>query len=224
MAKRTYLKRSLEERLNEYIVKTKDCWIWQGSPRPDGYGQLHLNGTTKLAHRVVYEYYRNPISKELELDHLCRIRMCVNPEHLEPVTHQENSRRGIAGLMTQIRQQHYIKCPRGHLYGEKRGSKGERLCLVCRNLKQRQRYWKTKKQGPIICDLCGKIFKTSWGSLKLHKRFIHKFKIEERAHEHMKQEYDIRGGVRGKYYKKYDVETDPKYQEYKDAVKENLLK
>ena len=73
--------------------------------------------------------------------------------------------------MTQIRQQHYIKCPRGHLYGEKRGSKGERLCLVCRNLKQRQRYWKTKKQGP-------------------------KFKIEERAHEHMKQEYDIRGGVR----------------------------
>ena len=48
--------------------------------------------------------------------------------------------------------------------------------------------------------------------------------LEAWRKEHMKQEYDIRGGVRGKYYKKYDVETDPKYQEYKDAVKENLLK
>src|SRR5699024_2450602 len=62
------------------------CWIWQGRIDPKGYGRL---GWT-LAHRLVFEREVGPIPPERELDHLCRERSCVNPEHLEPVTHKEN--------------------------------------------------------------------------------------------------------------------------------------
>lgn len=70
------------------------CWVWLLSIRPDGYGQYRLDGRPRLAHRIAYERANGVIPDGLELDHLCRVRACVNPDHLEPVTNRENTRRG----------------------------------------------------------------------------------------------------------------------------------
>jgi hypothetical protein len=72
------------------------CWLWVGNKNDRGYGVVPLEGKIRKAHRAVYESERGPIPEGLTLDHLCRIRCCVNPDHLEPVTAMENIRRGIA--------------------------------------------------------------------------------------------------------------------------------
>lgn len=66
------------------------CWIWQLSLTRDGYGGV----AHSTAYKAVYEQHRGPVPDGLQLDHLCRVRACVNPDHLEPVTHIENVRRG----------------------------------------------------------------------------------------------------------------------------------
>lgn len=75
------------------------CWIWTGYIDPKtGYGQFGSKGKgTNLPHRIAYQYLVGPIGKGLHLDHLCRVRACVRPAHLEPVTPQENIRRGDQG-------------------------------------------------------------------------------------------------------------------------------
>ncbi len=73
------------------------CWAWQGNINSKGYGRLRINGVTWKAHRYYYERKIGPIPVGLQLDHLCRVRECVNPEHLEPVTHVEHSRRAVRG-------------------------------------------------------------------------------------------------------------------------------
>ena len=69
------------------------CWVWQRSRERCGYGHVRKDGRLVPAHRVYYERQVGPIPEGLELDHLCRVRACVNPDHLEPVTMQENRRR-----------------------------------------------------------------------------------------------------------------------------------
>ena len=71
------------------------CWIWQLAIDQDGYGQVSINGRNLQAHRFYYEQSIGPIPDGLLLDHLCRVRCCVNPDHLEPVTTLENTRRGL---------------------------------------------------------------------------------------------------------------------------------
>jgi HNH endonuclease len=75
--------------------KSKDCWLWQGKIL-DGYGKFELRNRLNGAHIVVYRFYKGDYAEGLELDHLCRITRCVNPEHLEPVTHKINVYRGLA--------------------------------------------------------------------------------------------------------------------------------
>jgi hypothetical protein len=70
------------------------CWVWTGCRIYSGYGRLSVAGKLVLAHRYAYELLRQPIPAGLTLDHLCRNRACINPEHLEPVSVAENTRRG----------------------------------------------------------------------------------------------------------------------------------
>lgn len=76
------------------------CWIWQMKPGSRGYGVLQRDGLKIPAHRWVYENCKGPIPAGLDLDHLCRNKICVNPAHLEPVTQTENTRRGRSTKLT----------------------------------------------------------------------------------------------------------------------------
>ena len=79
---------------------TSPCWIWQLSKIGAGYGRLQRDGVKHLAHRWYYEQRFGPVPDGLELDHLCGRKDCVNPDHLEPVTHVENVRRGNLPKLT----------------------------------------------------------------------------------------------------------------------------
>jgi HNH endonuclease len=72
------------------------CHIWPGVPTPSGYGRLHHAGRATLAHRFFYEQASGPVPEGMDLDHLCRVPLCCNPDHLEPVTRAENVRRALA--------------------------------------------------------------------------------------------------------------------------------
>lgn len=86
---------NLEGRFWRKVNKTSACWEWTGSLFPNGYGCFRLNGQSVLAHRVSYEFAHEAIPIGLVIDHKCRNKKCVNPDHLEAVTNGENVRRGM---------------------------------------------------------------------------------------------------------------------------------
>lgn len=128
-------------RLHEPLT-TSDCWIWTGRPNSKGYGTFNPGGGAKAyAHRWAYERLVAPIPAGLQLDHLCRVPMCVNPGHLEPVTAAENMRRMAAT---------HLACPRGHPYDDantyfRRATEFGRTGRMCRAC-QRDRYLARKSK------------------------------------------------------------------------------
>ena len=111
------------------------CWLWTGcKDRATGYGQFVIEARHKAKpHRFAYAAIIGPIAPGLDLDHLCRVRHCCNPEHLEPTTRAENLRRGLNGILK-------THCPKGHPYNEAntggQGSKHNgRYCRICLRLR-----------------------------------------------------------------------------------------
>lgn len=124
----------VEVRLAKHINKTETCWLWTGYIDKHGYGRCTYNKKVMQAHRMVYEYLVGPIPDGLPLDHTCMIKCCVNPEHLEPVTSGENTRRWAMQI---------TKCPAGHAYDEENTrwtKEGTRKCRAC----DRERYHRRK--------------------------------------------------------------------------------
>jgi hypothetical protein len=80
----------------DFTTSLQGCWLWTGAKAGKGYGAIWQGSSARMtyAHRAIYESMIGAIPDELELDHLCRNHACVNPDHLEPVTHSENLRRG----------------------------------------------------------------------------------------------------------------------------------
>lgn len=87
--------------LTRYEVDPSGCWLWTGFVKPDGYGSVKWRKTGAPAHRAVWEStFDIDLPEDLQLDHLCRVRRCVNPDHLEVVTAAENVRRGGNAILT----------------------------------------------------------------------------------------------------------------------------
>lgn len=121
------------ERFWPKVRKTETCWLWEASTDASGYGQFRVlprpAGPTK-AHRFAYEQIVGPIPDGLELDHLCRVRNCVNPDHLEPVPGAVNTLRGYGAPAKNARKTH---CIRGHELPDEPNVKGVwRRCNACR--------------------------------------------------------------------------------------------
>lgn len=92
----------------------RGCWRWS-PPRQNGYGVMHVDRKQKYAHRLAYEALVGAIPAGLEIDHLCRVRNCVNPAHLEPVTLRVNSLRGQSFAARNWAKSH---CKNGHPFSE----------------------------------------------------------------------------------------------------------
>jgi hypothetical protein len=115
------------------------CWYWTGATVPDGYGHFRsADGTLILAHRFSYQYFTGAISKGLQLDHLCRVRNCVQPAHLEPVTNAENLRRSPLNQTSLFLARTH--CSHGHEYTEANSGwwAGRRCCRLCEKLRRRR--------------------------------------------------------------------------------------
>ena len=146
---------ALVERLLTKVTFHGDdgCWLWKGDARR-GYGRIQVSGrgSPRVAvHRVVYKWLVGPIPDGLTLDHLCRVRACVNPGHLEPVTNRENILRGTSPVAAHARATH---CIRGHPFDEAntyRHPGGQRrACRICERERQRQRRRSRPSQPPLL--------------------------------------------------------------------------
>lgn len=117
------------------------CLLWLGAMNQFGYGRARLNGKRMVAHRVAYILSREPVPDDLELDHLCRVRCCINPAHLEPVTKRVNGLRGHAGVKSGAQQRAKSHCPHGHPYAGDNlfvTNEGHRECRTCMRARDRR--------------------------------------------------------------------------------------
>lgn len=135
----------LSKRVMPKIDTRGECWTWTGALTGVGYGSVRLpqsvEAITANAHRVMYVATRDaPVPYGLSLDHLCRNRQCVRPDHFEPVEHGENLRRSPVAVPTRNAAKH--RCAAGHDFDESNTyltARGQRRCRACHRLREAQR-------------------------------------------------------------------------------------
>lgn len=128
----------MEDRFWSKVDKSGECWVWTAG-QSHGYGCFAVKkGKTVYAHRLAYELLVGPIPNGLQIDHLCRNRRCVRPDHLEPVTRKTNILRGES---PSARAARVDRCPSGHPYDEANTIlyRGSRYCRECKRAKDRRR-------------------------------------------------------------------------------------
>lgn len=154
---------NLPARFWKKVMPREDgCWEWLGSRARSSsdnfYGSVNVNHIRYNAHRIAWILRRGPVTLGLELDHLCRNTLCVNPDHLEEVTHAENTRRGNAGKWFKELQNSKTHCPQGHPYDEKNTrykAKGWRVCRECGRQEVQRRRAKKREQRLDISETEG---------------------------------------------------------------------
>ncbi len=123
------------------------CWLWMGgiADKREGYGVAWYSGQRYKAHRLTYELLVGPIPAEYTIDHKCRVRCCVNPDHLEAVTRTENVMRGEGACAKHARKTH---CPQGHEYTPENTYlfRTGRHCRTCHSALTLAAYHKRKNQ------------------------------------------------------------------------------
>jgi HNH endonuclease len=126
----------LRDRLLKQITADpdSDCWLWTGYVDPAGYASIRVGGggsAELTVQRAAYQLFVGPIPEGLTIDHLCRVRHCANPEHLEAVTMRENTLRGDTLPARNAAKTH---CLRGHPFDEANTGfqPGGRYCLTCK--------------------------------------------------------------------------------------------
>lgn len=123
----------------DYAPSLGPCWLWAAGKDRYGYGQFSVAGHLVKTHRLAYELLVGPIPAGLQIDHLCRVRSCVNPDHMEPVSCRENVLRGAGVTAVNATK---TKCPSSHEYSVANTyiyPDGSRKCLECNRLRSRER-------------------------------------------------------------------------------------
>lgn len=147
--KKGFVSRPLIDRLNEKIERTDSCWLWRGATTggAHAYGMIWQDGKNLLAHRVMHALYKSNIDGGQEIDHLCRNKLCVNPDHLEAVSHKENMLRADPGQ----RWRQKTHCPKGHAYTAEntRITHGSRSCKSCESIYNKRRWAESKARAAI---------------------------------------------------------------------------
>lgn len=138
-------KKRIEESIRESVMPEPNngCFLWIGELSPGGYGRKRYLGKRLYAHRLVYEMEHGEIPKDMTIDHLCRVRSCVNPKHMEVVTNKENILRGISPSALNFRKKFCAKCSGPYT----KDNRAKRTCVNCRNTYRRNRRAINKRFG-----------------------------------------------------------------------------
>lgn len=132
---------ALPSNIRAKAVTGTDCWLWTGAVNSKGYPTVgNRKGSSMLVHRSIYEQVVGPIPDGLTIDHLCRVKLCINPAHLEPVTRAENNRRArsLDGL-THCSKGHELTAETLYEITTRHGYK-RRECRLCRATQARRRH------------------------------------------------------------------------------------
>lgn len=136
---------ALERWLSYIEIAESLCWLWRGSINSTGYGSFVAGNRKYLAHRFSYEHFIGPIGAGLVIDHLCRVRECVNPDHIEAVSQKVNVHRGIGEA---AKNRVKSNCPAGHPYESDnlKVFRGMRYCRACHR-RHNLASWRRQREG-----------------------------------------------------------------------------